>query len=231
MYMQYGCGWSAPTAWENFDASPTLRFERIPVLGRLYTKNARRLPENIRYGDIVRGLPIPAKSCNGKNLLSFSQQVTPLSNRFIRAGIPSRPCTSCPRHCAPRHGAGTPSRHHANPAGPSPTRRNRTRSPQFTSVHLRQRKIRRVEGALARIQTANRPPWAAATARRRKPPHRHARCSDSQIPPGTAWGPLSRSRRSQEQGTPTGRRQGLRSNRWNPPALPCFAPRALRSMQ
>ncbi len=63
LYVQYGCGWTAPRTWMNFDASPTLRFERIPMLGSLYSKNARRFPENVRYGDIVAGLPIPDSSC------------------------------------------------------------------------------------------------------------------------------------------------------------------------
>jgi predicted SAM-dependent methyltransferase len=65
LYVQYGCGFCAPKTWLNFDASPTLRFERIPVLGRLYTRNAKRFPENVLYGDIVRGLPITPGSCNG----------------------------------------------------------------------------------------------------------------------------------------------------------------------
>lgn len=65
LYVQYGCGWSAPAGWVNFDSSPTLRFERLPVIGRLYTKNAQRFPENVRYGDIVRGLPVAAESCRG----------------------------------------------------------------------------------------------------------------------------------------------------------------------
>lgn len=56
--MQYGCGFSAPEGWKNFDASPTLRFEHLPVIGRLFTKNTRRFPENVRYGDIVKGLPL-----------------------------------------------------------------------------------------------------------------------------------------------------------------------------
>lgn len=64
-YIQYGCGWSAPTGWRNFDASPTLRFERLPILGRLYTKNASRFPDNVEYGDIVKGLPISLESCDG----------------------------------------------------------------------------------------------------------------------------------------------------------------------
>jgi predicted SAM-dependent methyltransferase len=62
-YVQYGCGWSAPQTWRNFDSSPTLRFERLPVVGRLYTKNDKRFPENVEYGDIVRGLPVPDASC------------------------------------------------------------------------------------------------------------------------------------------------------------------------
>lgn len=61
--VQYGCGWSAPEGWLNFDASPTLRFERLPVLGRLYTRNQNRFPAAVRCGDIVRGLPVPDASC------------------------------------------------------------------------------------------------------------------------------------------------------------------------
>lgn len=64
-YIQYGCGWSAPETWLNFDCSPTLWFERLPVVGRLYTRNARRFPDNIRYGDIVAGLPIDQGTCRG----------------------------------------------------------------------------------------------------------------------------------------------------------------------
>jgi predicted SAM-dependent methyltransferase len=66
IYVQYGCGpVSAPPQWTNFDASLTLRFERIPLIGRLYTKNAQRFPENAKWGDIVKGLPIADQSCQG----------------------------------------------------------------------------------------------------------------------------------------------------------------------
>lgn len=65
LYLQYGCGFSAPPEWLNFDASPTLRFERIPVIGRLYTRNTQRFPENVRYGNVVDGLPLPSGSCAG----------------------------------------------------------------------------------------------------------------------------------------------------------------------
>lgn len=64
-YVQYGCGWSAPNGWRNFDASPTLRFERLPILGKMYKKNPLRFPENVQYGDIVKGLPVEADSCDG----------------------------------------------------------------------------------------------------------------------------------------------------------------------
>lgn len=55
--VQFGCAWCAPRGWRNFDASPALRFEKIPVIGRLYTKNHARFPDNAEYGDVVKGLP------------------------------------------------------------------------------------------------------------------------------------------------------------------------------
>lgn len=63
LYLQYGCGWQAPSGWLNFDASPTLRFERLPLLGRLWTRNQERFPSNARWGDIVRGLPLANGRC------------------------------------------------------------------------------------------------------------------------------------------------------------------------
>lgn len=64
-YVNYGCGWGVGDDWLNFDASPTLMFERIPVLGRVYKKNSLRFQPNVRYGDILRGLPVPTGSCKG----------------------------------------------------------------------------------------------------------------------------------------------------------------------
>ena len=63
LYIQYGSGMSAPEGWRHFDASPTLRFERLPFIGRLYTKNNQRFPLNVEYGDIVKGLPVAENSC------------------------------------------------------------------------------------------------------------------------------------------------------------------------
>lgn len=65
LYVQYGCAFSAPAGWVNFDSSPTVRFERLPVVGRLYTKNTTRFPPTVRYGDVVAGLPVETASCRG----------------------------------------------------------------------------------------------------------------------------------------------------------------------
>ena len=58
LYVQYGCGFCAPEGWVNFDASPTLRIEKLPIIGHFVKKNRTRFPANVRYGDIVLGLPI-----------------------------------------------------------------------------------------------------------------------------------------------------------------------------
>jgi hypothetical protein len=64
-YVQFGCGFCAPSEWENYDSSYTLRFERIPIVGRLYIKNSERFPRGVKYGDIVKGLKVPPDSCRG----------------------------------------------------------------------------------------------------------------------------------------------------------------------
>lgn len=76
MYVQYGCGFSPGEGWENFDNSPTLRIERLPFIGNtisaLFSGNSRRFPNNVRYGDIRRGLPIAdgaAKGCYASHVL------------------------------------------------------------------------------------------------------------------------------------------------------------------
>jgi predicted SAM-dependent methyltransferase len=65
LFVQVGCGMSTADGWRNFDASPTLRYERIPLLGLLYRKNKTRFPKNAEYGDIVKGLPVRPKSADG----------------------------------------------------------------------------------------------------------------------------------------------------------------------
>jgi predicted SAM-dependent methyltransferase len=60
--VQYGAGWTAPLGWLNFDSSPSVRIERLPLLGRFLTVNAARFPDRLLYGDIIEGLPV-APSC------------------------------------------------------------------------------------------------------------------------------------------------------------------------
>lgn len=61
--MQYGCGLSVAKGWRNFDGSPRLRIEKTPLLGRLLTRNSLLFPEEVEYGDVVKGLPVAPGSC------------------------------------------------------------------------------------------------------------------------------------------------------------------------
>src|SRR4051812_24771119 len=66
IYVQYGCGHSAPVEWINFDISPTLRIQKTPIIGSLFKKQLNTtFPDNVRYGDIVKGLPIEENKCDG----------------------------------------------------------------------------------------------------------------------------------------------------------------------
>jgi SAM-dependent methyltransferase len=65
-YVQYGCGLSAPNNWLNFDSSPTLRIQQFPFLGKILKKRLNVIfPENVIFGDIIKGLPIQENSCDG----------------------------------------------------------------------------------------------------------------------------------------------------------------------
>lgn len=65
-YVQYGCGLSAPDGWLNFDASPTLRIQKIPFIGKALVKNRVLFPDTVQYGDILKGLPgVTLASCEG----------------------------------------------------------------------------------------------------------------------------------------------------------------------
>lgn len=66
IYVQYGCGHSAPKEWINFDVSPTLRIQKTPIVGKLLKHKLNCVfPENVRYGNIIKGLPIAENSCDG----------------------------------------------------------------------------------------------------------------------------------------------------------------------
>lgn len=63
-YMQFGCGMCAPEGWQNFDAGPAFWLQsRLPFLTPLLVKRGfPNYPKNIRYGDVIKGLPIPQQS-------------------------------------------------------------------------------------------------------------------------------------------------------------------------
>jgi hypothetical protein len=66
IYVQYGCGLSAPTEWINFDASPTLLIQKLPIIGALIQRKLKNsFPTNVQYGNIIKGLPIKEESCKG----------------------------------------------------------------------------------------------------------------------------------------------------------------------
>ena len=61
--VQYGCGLSCPEGWLNFDASPRLRIESHPLLGKVLSLSEKALfPKGVLYGDIVTGLPVENES-------------------------------------------------------------------------------------------------------------------------------------------------------------------------
>lgn len=48
----------------NFDVSPALRLQRVPVLGRFFVGKFGRFPGNVLYGDIIQGLPVLASTAD-----------------------------------------------------------------------------------------------------------------------------------------------------------------------
>lgn len=69
-YLQFGCGLIAPESWRNFDASPTLRLQKRPLIGKAVANWAiprlgqSSFPQHVEYGDVVKGLPIPPGSAH-----------------------------------------------------------------------------------------------------------------------------------------------------------------------
>ena len=84
-FVQYGCGLSAPKEWINFDVSPTLRIQKIPLFGSLFRSfSSTKFPTNVRYGDIIKGLPIPDQYCDG---LYCSHTLEHLSLKDFRTAL------------------------------------------------------------------------------------------------------------------------------------------------
>ena len=65
IYIQYGAGNQHVPGWINFDASPTLRIQKMPLLGRLLKNRLNCIfDDEVLYGDIVKGLPIKDESAD-----------------------------------------------------------------------------------------------------------------------------------------------------------------------
>ncbi len=66
-YIQFGCGLCAPSTWQNFDAGPAFWMEKnLPFLKPVLLKRGfPDYPRNIRYGDVIKGLPIAPNSAAG----------------------------------------------------------------------------------------------------------------------------------------------------------------------
>lgn len=63
-YVQFGCGVCAPVDWQNFDAGPVFWLQsRLPFLSPILKKRGfPDYPRNIKYGDVIKGLPIAPQS-------------------------------------------------------------------------------------------------------------------------------------------------------------------------
>ncbi len=65
MKIHYGCSVFAPEGWENFDSSPVVTLQRLPVIGRVFEKGPFHhyiYPKNVRRGNISKGLPVKNSS-------------------------------------------------------------------------------------------------------------------------------------------------------------------------
>lgn len=83
--VQYGCGLSAPEGWRNFDCSPTLRLQRLPLVGGLMARVVKPVfPRAVRYGDILKGLPVPPGAAD---LMYCSHVLEHLALRDLRHAL------------------------------------------------------------------------------------------------------------------------------------------------
>ena len=67
-YVQYGAAYCGPDQWLNFDVSPTLRLQRIPLIGPLITRSRKTFPKTVKYGDIVTITANPSRTPNDHKL-------------------------------------------------------------------------------------------------------------------------------------------------------------------
>jgi predicted SAM-dependent methyltransferase len=94
-YIQFGSGNIYVSGWENYDSSPTLIIQQIPLLGKILEKRLNVIfDKGIIYGDIVKGLPLEENSVDGifsshtLEHLSYCDFKTALINcyKYLRPG-------------------------------------------------------------------------------------------------------------------------------------------------
>ena len=57
--INFGCGLDTAIGWLNYDASPTLFFQKLPLIGRIIKKFCKtKFPEDVLYGNILNGFGI-----------------------------------------------------------------------------------------------------------------------------------------------------------------------------
>ena len=91
LYIHYGCGLSAPEQWQNYDASPTLKLQRLPLIGFVFRKVLKPIfPFNIKYGDITKGLPnVKENSADGiycshvLEHLAYDEMIKAIDNTYL----------------------------------------------------------------------------------------------------------------------------------------------------
>ncbi|MEQ8538037.1 MAG: methyltransferase domain-containing protein [Coleofasciculus sp. D1-CHI-01] len=93
-FTQFGCGLCAPERWLNFDMSPLMRLQKIPVIGKLVPSGLfGRYPKNVHYGDIVKGLPVADESVE---FLYCSHVLEHMSLEEVRCAL-----ANCYKHLQP----------------------------------------------------------------------------------------------------------------------------------
>jgi predicted SAM-dependent methyltransferase len=83
-----GCGYTVGKSWKNYDVTPTSRFEKIPVLGKIIKINQNKFPKEVIYGDITKKpLCQPGEADNifcshTLEHMAFEEMKTALSNIY-----------------------------------------------------------------------------------------------------------------------------------------------------
>lgn len=84
LYVQYGCGTFTPQGWLNFDCSPTLRLQLLLLLGAGFRSvSSVMFPPAVRYGDIVRGLPLTDGSATAVYCSHVLEHLSPDNFRTV----------------------------------------------------------------------------------------------------------------------------------------------------